>query len=279
MSSFSFVPGPQPAEDDVGPDAPVGALADRGRRLTGRLFLVLRRKRPALQGEGDTSVHMRGEHPLGELGVARQGAVQQRPVLLDRNLPSEHHRHHLITQILVENPAIQIEQGLRAAGRDEGVVKLAVVALPQLRLAVARHHPPFQGGELVVRGDDAALPFEIARRERQRHGVALEQEPHRRDILEAGRGHRRHREPALPFGEDEAFRGQAAQDLAQRADAGAIALRQPIETEPQSRRQAAEDDVGPNLLVSPIGDRGGEELDAHRRSASCFCTCTIPTQE
>jgi len=73
------------------------------------------------------------EHFAGPLGAACQRAFQQHPVLLGCDLAAKHDRHHLVAQVLVENTAIEIEQGLGAAGLDQGLVELAVIALPELR--------------------------------------------------------------------------------------------------------------------------------------------------
>ena len=57
-------------------------------------------------------------------------------------------------------------------------MELPVVALPgRACLALAREHPPLDHLELVVRGDDAALPLDVAGGERLRQRVALEQQP------------------------------------------------------------------------------------------------------
>ena len=66
-----------------------------------------------------------------------------------------------------------------------------------------------------MRGDDAAFPLHVGAGERGLHRVAFEQQPQLGQLLQIVDRNRRDLEAAPPFGEHEALRGEAAQDLAQ----------------------------------------------------------------
>src|SRR4051794_34414876 len=76
-------------------------------------------------------------------------------------------------------------------------------------------------------------------------------------------------EAALAFGNDKAFRSQPVQDLAQRADADAIIFLHRLQLEASGGRQDAEDDVGPNALISAVaGGQGGMGMFQDRQRLS-----------
>ena len=150
---------------------------------------------------------MSGEHLAGLSGITGQCAVQQDPVLLGRDLAPEHDRHHLVAQVLVEHAAIKIEQGLRAAGLDQDMVKFTVVAFPEIRLLlIASDHPPLHEGQLVMGGDNPALLFQVAGGKGQGQRVGFQEQPHGRHVLEPGRRNRRDPEAALPLRNHQPFR-------------------------------------------------------------------------
>jgi hypothetical protein len=65
---------------------------------------------------------------------------------------------------------------------------------------------------------------------------------------------RRHLEAASSLGQDQTLRGEAAQNLAQRADADAVALLEPVELELLSRPQPAKNDVGADTPIAIVAD-------------------------
>ena len=82
------------------------------------------------------------------------------------------------------------------------MMKLPVALLPDLRLgAVAGDHPLFHHGELVMGGDNPALPIEIALLEGLLQGMALQELAHRRHFPEVLGRDGRHLEPALALGD------------------------------------------------------------------------------
>jgi hypothetical protein len=173
---------------------------------------------------------MRDQDDFGGGRVAPQRAGQQRLMLLRRKLAAEHHRDHLVAQVAVVDAAMDVEQRAGAAGGDQRVMELAVVALPGFRVAaIAGEHPPFHAGQLVMRADHAAFPLHVAGREREVERVAFKQHAHRGDLPHVRRRDRRDLEAALPLCLDEPFRCQAAQQLAQGRDAGPIVLAQTLE--------------------------------------------------
>jgi hypothetical protein len=88
------------------------------------------------------------------------------PVLGGGDLAAKDHGDHLITQIFVVDAGVRIEQRRRAATRNQRVMKLPIVALPQLRVRVlAGHQKLLQPRKLVMRGDNPAFPFHVAGRE------------------------------------------------------------------------------------------------------------------
>ena len=155
----------------------------------------------------DASLNMRNHDVLRALGVARQRAFQQCLVLARSNLAAEHHRDHLVAQIAVIDRGMGIEQHVRPAGRNQRVVKVPIAALPEFLIAVAaRQHAPLHHGELVMRGNDAAFPIEIAGGKGLRDGMIFQQQPQRGHLLELIGGNRRDLEATLAFGHDQAFR-------------------------------------------------------------------------
>ena len=100
-----------------------------------------------------------------------------------------------------------VEQHVRPASRNQRVVKIPIATLPQFLIAIAaRQHAAFHHGELVMRGDNAAFPIEIAGGKGLRDGMIFQQKPQRGHLLELIGGNRRDLEAALTFGHDQAFR-------------------------------------------------------------------------
>ena len=177
-------------------------------------------------------------------------------MLARRDLAAEHHRDDQVAQIFVEHRRMRVEQHLRAASRQQRVMEFEVVALPGVRRgAVAVEHPRLDQRQLVVRRHDAAFPFHVAGRERVLERVAFQELAQVRHFLEVLDRGRRHLEAARALGDDEPFRGQTVEDLAQRADADAIGLLQTIEFEPLRRFELAADDVAANPAISLLASR------------------------
>jgi hypothetical protein len=145
-------------------------------------------------------------------------------------------------------------------------MELEIVALPGLGCrAVAARHAPFHRRELVVGRDHAALPVDVARGKRRLHRVALQQHAHGSQLLEIRGGYGRHLEATPTLGEDQPFRGQAVEDLAQRADARAVLLAQPLERQALPRLQTREHDVGPEPDVGLVALGGSGKLCLEHR--------------
>ncbi|GGJ18157.1 hypothetical protein GCM10011320_26860 [Neoroseomonas lacus] len=79
--------------------------------------------------------------------------------------------------------------------------------------------------------------------------MAFQQETEVRDLAEILRRDRRNGEAALPFGQHQAFRGEAEQGFPQRPDGDAVDLAQTVETKLPAWRQAAEHDIGPDATI------------------------------
>ena len=185
-----------------------------------------------------------------------QGAAQQVAVFSRRYPSPVDVADHLIAEILVVNGRVGLEQSLRAARRDERRVELAVIALPQLgRRAIACRHAGFECRELVVGGDDATFPFQIAMLDCRPERVALEQEPHPRHFPKTVRRHGLDLESALALGDDEPFRAKPVQDFPKRAHADAVARTEGLELQLLSRGEPAENDVAPDGVVRPLAYR------------------------
>ncbi len=143
-------------------------------------------------------------------------------------------------------------------------MEFAIVTLPGLGVGPsAGEHSLLQHRELVVRGDDAAFPLEIAGREGKRNGISFEEQAHRGNVAEALTRHRRDLKAALAFCDDQGLRRQAAENFAQRADARAIRRRHPLQPKPRAGLEASEDDVLPDPVIGLIGDRSRDEIDGH----------------
>ena len=103
----------------------------------------------------------------------------------------------------------------------------------------------------------AALPFHVAGTERLGHRVMFEQDSQLREFAQILDRDRRDLEAALAFGDHKTLRGQAVEDLAQRADADAVILLHRVELEASRRRQHAENDVGANAVIAAVAGRHG----------------------
>src|SRR5215213_7814338 len=110
----------------------------------------------------DATLDVSDKHLLRFRRVARQSAIQKRLVLPCGDLAPEDHGDHLIAKVLVVDRRVRPHEDRRAAGGDQGVVKLPVAAFPDLRVRrVASNHAPFHDRKLVVRGHDPALPVQV----------------------------------------------------------------------------------------------------------------------
>ena len=132
-------------------------------------------------------------------GVLRGWAA----VLVGRKVAAEAGGDHQVAQVAVEYVGMGLHQRPGAAGRDQRLVELDVVALPGRRLlAAALDHAPLDDLELVVGGDHPPLPPDVARGEGLRHRVALQEQPQLGELAQLGGADRRHLEAALPLRQD-----------------------------------------------------------------------------
>ena len=96
--------------------------------------------------------------------------------------------------------------------------------------------------------------------------MTFEQQPQLGQFLQILGRNRRHLEAASSLGEHQTLRGEAAQDLAQRADADAVAFLEPVELELLTRPQPAKDDVGAD---TPITNTSGVMSEADSEQMPC----------
>jgi hypothetical protein len=85
--------------------------------------------------------------------------------------------------------------------------------------------------------------------------MTLDQQPQLGELRQFARRAGRHLETALAFGDDEPLRNQAAQDLAQCADAYAINGAQLVQRQPLPRLQPPEHDILPDALIGLLAGR------------------------
>src|SRR6266436_39810 len=105
-----------------------------------------------------------------------------------------------------------------------------------------------------MRRDDPALPFYVGVRERALHRMRLKKESQLGQFFQVLDRYRRDFEAATAFRDDEAFCGQAAQDLAQRADADIVGFLQAVELQLLPRPKTAKDNVGADAAIAIVSD-------------------------
>src|SRR5260221_9036762 len=99
----------------------------------------------------------------------------------------------------------------------------------------------------------------------------LEQDSQLREFAQILDRYRCDLEPALAFGNDNPFRRQPVEDLAQRRNAEPVILLHRVELQPSRRIQHAEDDVGANAVIAAVAGRhGGLGLLQDRQRLSRF---------
>ena len=67
-------------------------------------------------------------------GISVQRAFQQLRMLARSDFATVAQRDHLVPQVLVENRRMVVDQHLRSAGGDEGLMELPIISLPFLRM-------------------------------------------------------------------------------------------------------------------------------------------------
>ena len=145
------------------------------RRHVARLVARLTRSRPALTAplpdrparkrECDAAVDVLAQHDGRAGRVTGQRTVALGAMLADGDLAAEAEPDHLVAKMTVEGGRTRGHQLARAAGRDQRLMEFPVVALPVSGIGpLAREQPALDRFELVMRGDDPALPFNVADR-------------------------------------------------------------------------------------------------------------------
>ena len=146
-------------------------------------------------------------------------------------------------------------------------MEFAVVPLPLGRVpGLVVDHDALDARKLVVRGDDAPLPFEIAPLDGAAQGVAFQQLPHLGDVAQVRQRDRHDAKALLSFRQDQPVRGQARQAFAQRIDADVVSLPQAFELELGAGSEGAEQDISPDLLVDGVADRHGQTVPGWSRN-------------
>jgi hypothetical protein len=78
---------------------------------------------------------------FGGANLALERAFEQRPMFTRGHLATKNDRDDQISQVFVEDDGMRVKQDLGAAGREQRVVKLEIVALPGVRCsAVPAQH-------------------------------------------------------------------------------------------------------------------------------------------
>ena len=171
-------------------------------------------------------------------------------MFLDDRLSAKYGRKHQVAQILVVDARVHLKQKARAAGGNERVVKFPIVSPQGLLLRpVPGGHAPFQRRELVMRRNDASLPFHVACLERAAQCVAFEKLAHASDLAQVVARDRGDFETARALGSDEPFRREAVEDFTQGAHRRAIGVSHSIQCQFLAGRKASVDDVGPDAAV------------------------------
>ena len=178
--------------------------------------------------------------------------------------PRKQSGDHQVAQVAVEGAGVRRHQLARAAGRDQRLVELAVVALPELGLA--RRPPSIRALDHArACGGRRRRGPPTRRRRRRRTAPSAWLSSSSRSSASSRRfcaRHRRHLEAALALGQHQPLGGEPAQDLPQRADADAVLGLHPVEPQLRAGRDPPEDDVGADALVGVLADRERDDLCA-----------------
>ena len=150
------------------------------------------------------------------LGIPRERAVAQRAMLGRRGAAPEGKAHHQVAQVSIEGVGVRRHQLERATGGDQGLVELAVVALPGSvsRAPSSIRRSTLSPGARRRRGP----PIPCRRRRRSGGAHAAPASASARPALRGSGRSAAEPEAALSFGQHEALGRQAAQNLTQGAD-------------------------------------------------------------
>src|SRR6478752_5967378 len=81
----------------------------------------------------DTARHVAGQHFAGFDSISVQRAFQQLRMLARSDFATVAQCDHLIPQVLVKNRRVVVDQHLRSARGNEGLMELPIISLPFLR--------------------------------------------------------------------------------------------------------------------------------------------------
>lgn len=157
--------------------------------------------------------------------VALNGKLEQKPVVIDDWLAAKTLGQHMVTKKSVEDRRQCRHQRRRIAGRDDRLMELPVVSNPvDCPRHVAGKELAFGGSQPVMGGDDAPFPFKISRGEGKADCMRFKNDPEVGELEKFSARRRADFKATLPLGDNEVFRGQAAQNFTQRGNADGIAL-------------------------------------------------------
>src|SRR6056297_1288589 len=112
----------------------------------------------------DTALDVGLQYRLALGGIPGQRRIQKIAVFPCGRRPAKGEGAHLISQILVEDDAMNRQQLARSAAKNEGLMEFPVKLLPTfLDGFVTLLHAAFHAGQLVMRSDDPSLPIHVAR--------------------------------------------------------------------------------------------------------------------
>ncbi len=193
---------------------------------------------------------MLAEDRGGLVGVAFHRGLQQGLVLgmhVARDRLQEQRQAAVALGLLVQDGQEMLDPARRAGG-NQHLVEDPVAFFPFLPVVDA--DPLFlRLAETVEGGEQVALPGVVAHRDRLAQGFALQHHAGPRDVGEVLDRHRGDAETALSLADDQRIGDQQRQRLAQRAGADAVVVLQVLDAQFLAGRQAAFDDVPPQVAV------------------------------
>ncbi len=155
----------------------------------------------------------------GQRLVPGQGGIQNLLVVLD--IARDEIEGPVLDHQLLAKPAInlmvRVAQGLRSAGRNQGLVKLPLGIEPQINKGVPigrRLQAHLKMAELVMGGRQASLPRNATQTDRHDGALGLKQDTQMGQLVQNLRRLFRHPKPALLTKFDQTHGREAKQDLA-----------------------------------------------------------------
>ena len=158
-------------------------------------------------------------------------------------------RQHLVglnadLTVAVVDDEMHFDQHVRAAGRDEGLVKFQLSLAPKPGKFIDHAkgaHPAFDMRQLVVGGGQARFPSDATVDDRRASTFTFQHDPHAGDIILLFQGPSRHPESALFLKFNQPYRRKTQQTFPNGAGCAAVILSENLGSQFHAMRELSAD--------------------------------------